>query len=395
MSEEKNSEPKYSVVEMADYVSPKTVDEIGNKWVTWGVNNSYFKHLRELYLNSGTNNSCIKGITRLGYGTGLNFQGENEKKIFAKNFKKSDLRRGFLQFYAYNKMAFQIEYEMEGKKGVKRSKDQNIKRVHFIPAKNIAPAKKDEDGEILEYFYSENWSKRTTEKYRPKPVPAFGFGGDADEIEIYLFQIEQEEDDYFSPVLYQACLQYAECEVEQSNYHLNHLKNGFTTNAIINFNNGDPGPEERGRITGLFNDTKTGSANAGKPFITFNDGVENAVTLSSYDIPDPHKQYDFISKLAETRIYINHGITSPLLLGIRDSSGGLGSNANEIKEAYTLFKEMTLDPIREAFLDGLEPLLLKSGISEIPTMEDLSIFRKDEAEKEGEKKKPSNLKSVA
>jgi hypothetical protein len=63
------------------------------------------------------------------------------------------------------------------------------------------------------------------------------------------------------------------------------------------------------------------------------------------------------------------------LFGIRDASGGLGSNANEIREAYEIMREMTLEPVRMSFLEGLEPILLEIGIPAAPKFSDLQIFQ--------------------
>lgn len=356
---------------LADYVSPKIQDVKGQKWVLWGENNSFYKHLRDLYLNSTTNNAAINGIVKLCVGDGLRYDDPKRQIAFSNLISQNELRRIFLQFYVTNKWCAQVEYHM--KDGV-RDVEAGIKKVFFLPANEIGVGKKNEDCEIDTYFLSTDWTN--TRKEKPKAMPAYGYGTESDEIEIYFWQLEIDNDEYFAPVVYQGCLQYAECEVETSNYHLNHILRGFTPSAIINFNNGQPTEEQRRKITRDLLSTKTGSENAGKPFITFNDSAENAVTLASYDIPDPHQQYEFIDKISEKKILLAHNVSSPLLFGIRDTSGGLGSNANEIREAYEIMREMTLEPVRSSFLDGLEPLLLEMGLATLPTFSDLAIFTK-------------------
>jgi hypothetical protein len=295
---------KYHVVHLQDYVSPRIVDEVGQKWVLWGGNNSFYQHLRDLYLNSTTNNSCINGIHQLAYGTGVHFDAESQAMKFAGLIEANDIKRLLLQFYIYNKLCVQVEYHMV-KKGKKQVRDESkgIKRLWFYPAKKIGFGKKNELDEIDTYYVCPDWSKRDNGgKYKPKPVPAYGYGSELDEVELYVYQSEFDDDEYFAPVNYHGGLQYAECEVEQSNYHLNHLLNGFTTNAVVNFNNGVPSADQRREITRDFKRTKTGSKNAGKPFITFNEGSENAVTIESYDIPDPHRQYEFINRISRKAV---------------------------------------------------------------------------------------------
>jgi hypothetical protein len=56
-----------------DYVSPKIQDNKSDKWVLWGPNNDFYEYLRDLYLNSTTNNAVINGLVKLAYGDGLKF----------------------------------------------------------------------------------------------------------------------------------------------------------------------------------------------------------------------------------------------------------------------------------------------------------------------------------
>lgn len=356
-----------------DYVSPKIQDVRGTKWVLWGPNNNFYNYLRDLYLNSTTNNAAINGLTKLTYGDGLKYADAKRQITFQNKISPDELKRILLQFYITNKWCAQVEYHMQGDK---RDYEAGIRKVFFMPAVEVGIGKKDDSGEIVCYYTSKDWSQPLKKEFKPKHVPAFGHGTDTDEIEIYLWQLEIDNDEYFCPVMYQGCLQYCESEIEVSNYHLNHILNGFAPGGVINFNNGVPEPDAMRQITRDFIKTKTGSSNAGKEFITFNEGVDNAVTIATYDIPDPHRQYEFIDSKCEKKILLAHNISSPLLFGIRDTSGGLGSNANEIREAYEIMREMTLEPIRQGFLSGLEPILLECGIAEMPKFSDLAIFTK-------------------
>ena len=361
------------MVVFADYISPKIQDVQGQKWVLWGPNNDYYEFLRDCYLNSTTNNAVINGLVKLAFGDGLKFDDPKRSIKLENVLSQTELRRILLQFYINNKWAAQVEYHM---KDGKRDIEKGVRKIFFTPAKEIGIGKKDDDGEVTCYYVSKNWAERTKPKYRPKMVPAFGYGSDEDEIEIYLWQLEIDNDEYFCPVTYHGCLQYCESEIEVSNYHLNHILNGFAMSGAMNFNNGDPGEDERKRITRDVVNTFAGSQSAGKRVISFNEGKDNAVTVENFDIPDPHKQYEFIDDKCQNKILLAHNVTSPLLFGIRDTSGGLGSNANEIREAYEIMREMTLEPIRQAFLQGLEPLLLECGIAQLPSFSDLAIFTK-------------------
>ena len=55
---------------------------------------------------------------------------------------------------------------------------------------------------------------------------------------------------------------------------------------------------------------------------------------------------------------LTHRVTSPLLIGLRDmSGGGLGSNADEIQNAQRLFTNTTIKPYQDLIIDCLNDIL--------------------------------------
>jgi hypothetical protein len=74
-------------------------------------------------------------------------------------------------------------------------------------------------------------------------------------------------------------LQYAELEEEISNYHLNNILNGLAPSMLINFNNGTPNAEERQNLENRIYSKFSGSSNAGKFILAFNDNAESQATI--------------------------------------------------------------------------------------------------------------------
>jgi hypothetical protein len=63
------------------------------------------------------------------------------------------------------------------------------------------------------------------------------------------------------------------------------------------------------------------------------------------------------------KIMLTHRVTSPLLLGLRDGNGGLGSNADEIKNASLLFNNVVIKPYQDLIVDALDEMFAVNNIS--------------------------------
>ena len=342
-------------VKHSDYVSP-TIEDVtysNKKYVTWGNNNSYWKFLNTLANNSPSNQACLNGITRLAYGDGLvTADGLAPAGLLAK-MSERDIKKTFAQFVKTNKISLQVEYRIT-------ETGREISGVFFESGDKFALCKKNEDNEIpIIYFCDKSWKDRRTKKI---PYPAFGYGTEKDEIEIFFYDKAHESNSYYGPVDYQGGLQYAELEIETANYHLNLSHNGFTPSALINLNNGIPQEHVRKEIIDDILEARTGSSNAGKIVVLFNRDGGSAATIEPYNIPDAHKQYEFIADESMQKIFLAHNITSPLLLGIRDTGGGLGSNKDEMLQAYELFNLMVLEPIRQCIIEALQSILPKEMV---------------------------------
>ena len=91
---------------------------------------------------------------------------------------------------------------------------------------------------------------------------------------------------YYSPVDYQGGLQYAELEEEVGNFHLNNIMNGMSPSMLINFNNGVPNEEERELIEQRISQKFSGSSNAGKFILAFNDNADTAASIDPVQLSD-------------------------------------------------------------------------------------------------------------
>jgi len=130
----------------------------------------------------------------------------------------------------------------------------------------------------------------------------------------------------------------------------------------VNFNNGVPPEEERDIIENQIKQKWSGSSNAGKFILAFNDSADTAASIEPVQLSDAHNQYEFLSRESQQKILVGHRITSPMLFGVKDQTG-LGNNADEIKTAFTLFDNSVIRPKQNQVLDAVDQILAFNNVA--------------------------------
>ena len=342
-------------VNLSSYTTPVVKEQRGKEWVSYGDSNDYFQYLIDRYNGSATNNAIINGIAELIYGKGLDATDSSRKPDqYAKMkslFSKDCMRKITADFKMMGQAAFQVIYSKDHKQ---------VTEVYHMPVESLRAEKCNEEGDIEAYYYAKDWDAVANKKETPIRIPAFGFSEEG--IEILYIRPYRAGFYYYSPVDYQGGLPYAELEEEVANYHLNNIKNGMSPSMLINFNNGVPTEEERYMIESKISDKFSGTSNAGKFILAFNDNKEMAADITPVQLSDASDQYQFLADESMRKLMVAHRVTSPMLLGIKDQSG-LGNNAEELKTASTLFDNTVIRPMQETILDGIDKILAFNDIS--------------------------------
>lgn len=350
----KNKQSEVSFVNLSTYTSPEVKEVSRREWVQYGKDNNYFQYLIDRYNGSPTNNASINGISQQIFGKGLNATDASDKpNEYAQMmtlFKKDCVRKLCYDLKLMGQCAIQVIYNKQKTK---------IAQVEHFPVETLRAEKANEDGEVEAYYYFKDWSKLKPSD-DPKRIPAFGKSNEA--LEILYIQPYRAGFYYYSPVDYQGGLQYAELEEEISNYHLNNIMNGLSPSMLINFNNGIPNQEERQLIENRIAQKFSGSSNAGKFILAFNDNKEAQADITPVQLSDAHNQYQFLSDESSKKIMVAHRIVSPMLLGIKDNTG-LGNNAEEIKTASLLMDNTVIRPFQELLIDAFDKILAVNDIA--------------------------------
>ena len=345
---------EFGFVNLSTYTSPEIKEVNGEDWIEYGADNNYFQYLIDRYNGSPTNNAAINGISQAIYGKGINATDGNRKpNEYAQMislFKKDVVRKLCYDLKLMGQCAVQIIYSKDRKK---------IAQIEHMPIETLRAEKCNDDGDIPAYYYFKDWAniKRSDDPLR---IPAYGMS--KENIEIYYIKPYKSGFYYYSPVDYQGGLQYAELEEEVSNYHLNNIMNGLAPSMLINFNNGTPNQEERQLIETKIAAKFSGSSNAGKFILAFNDNKESQAEITPVQLSDAHNQYQFLSEEAQSKIQVAHRVVSPFLLGIRTSTG-FSSNADEIKTASLLMDNTVIRPFQELLIDAFDNILAFNEIS--------------------------------
>ena len=344
---------KIHIVNMSSYTRPEIKEQYNREWVEYGDDNNYFNYLIDRYNGSPTNNAAINGIAEMIYGKGLDAvdSKENEKdyKEMKELFTKDCMKKICYDYKMMGQAALQIIYSKDRKK---------IVQVEHIPVETLRAEKANNKGQIQAYYYAKDWSEITS-KLQPKRIPAFGSSNAG--LEILYIKPYRAGFYYYSPVDYQGGLQYAELEEEIANYHINNIQNGLAPSMLINFNNGVPTEEQRSLIEQNIQEKFSGSSNAGRFILAFNDSKELSASIEPVILSDAHEQYKFLSDESMRKVMVSHRIVSPMLVGIKDNTG-LGNNAEELQTASLLMDNTVIRPMQVTILDELEKVLMYNGI---------------------------------
>jgi hypothetical protein len=346
---------KVKVINLSGYEVPSIKESTRYDWVEYGDSNNYFGELIDRYTGSPTNSRCVNGISDLIYGRGLNATDSEENPVqfgqMQQILKDADVRRIVSDLKLLGQASIQVVYNK------RKTKIMSLK--HF-PTETLR-AEKAKNGKIEAFYYHPKWNEiKPSDK--PKRIPAFKFGKKSETVELYCVKPYKAGFYYYSPVDYQGCLQYCNLEEEVSNYHINNIQNGLQPSLLLNFNNGIPGDEAQQIIESKIYEKFSGSSNAGKFILCFNEDSEAQATVEPIHLPDAHAQYDFLAKESREKIMIGHGVVSPILLGIKDNTG-FGNNAEELRTASVLMDNIVIRPFQTQLINSFNELLSFNGIN--------------------------------
>ena len=341
------------ILSLSAYNSPTITESKNKEFVEYGVDNNYFQYLIDRFLYSNTNHAIITGVANMIYGKGIDATDSNRKpNEYAQMMsivKKDCLRKVALERKLLGMAAMQVIY-FNGK----------VKSVEHFPMHTLRAEKCNDKGEIEAWFYHPDWAKYKNGDVL-KRIPAFKFGN-GKEVELYVIKPYVSGYHYYTPIDYSGALPYATLEQEISDYLINDVMNGFSGTKVINFNNNIPPEEKRQEVANEVKRKLTGSK-GDKVIVSFNASADNKTTVDDIPLNEAPAHYQYLSTECFEKLIVGHRVTSPMLLGIRDTGGGLGNNADEIETATRLFDNIVIRPYQLEIIEALDEILAVNGIS--------------------------------
>ena len=343
----------FSVVNLAQQDVPVIREDTKTRynWVPFGIGlqDDFYPEVTAAYNTSTTNAACIEGIADLIFGKGIYTKNAGFTDALAKILPQEELKRAIFDLKLFGNGAFQVYWNDDHTKVIK---------FYHIPVQTLRAEKLYDNPKIQNYFYCTDWFDMKAQKAKIK-IPAFGTSNEKREI-LWLKNYTPGKY-YYSIPDWIAALQFSFVEAELSNLHLNNIENGFLPLVMVNMNSGVPAPEERDTIEDLIERKFTGTRNAGRFMISFNDDAANKPTIDTINIENLHEKFQYVAEYAQDRILVAHRITSPLLFGIRTANNGFSSQSEEMKTAFSIMQTMTVQPFQNLVINTIGDALLEGG----------------------------------
>jgi len=343
----------FSVVNLQQQEIPVVIEDSSTRhpYVPIGIisPDDFFENITEAFTNSTTTAAVVNGISDLIFGKGIYSKNSEYKDIFNKMLPQEEMKRVVFDLKLYGNAAFQVYWD---------SAHTKIVKMYHLPIQYLRAKKLVKETRVSGYFYCIDWTDQ--KEIRGKiELPAFGTS--EEECEVLFIKDYTPGKFYYALPDWFSAIQFSFVEAELSNLHLNNIENGFLPLVMVNMNNGIPSPEERSSIEDMIQGKFTGTRNAGRFILTFNDDKERQPTIDTIKIDNLHEKYKYVSDYAQDKLLVANRVTSPLLFGIRTENNGFSSQSEEMETAYSILQTMTILPFQNLLLNQIHEALEIGG----------------------------------
>jgi DNA-binding MarR family transcriptional regulator len=325
----------------------------GKEYVYYGEKNDYPNYLLRIYNNSAKNNAIITGKVDYICGNGWTVKAEDEMQK-AKAFGLID--RINTKEESLNELTKKLVTDLSIFGGYYLQVIWTKGTGEIAELYHVDYYKVRTNLDNSEFYVSDNWIKNDNVNPRPdfETYPAFDPNNTTGTQILYFKEYRAGANTYSLPD-YRGAISYIELDISIGEYHLNTINNGMFSSKLINLNGGKVSQEEEDRIERQFKDKFSGSKNAGKFMLAFNDSKDNEPSIVDLSGTELDKHFDLLNKTVQQEIFTGHKVTSPMLFGVK-TEGQLGGRA-ELREASELFQNTYVNAKQQSLEEVVNYLL--------------------------------------
>lgn len=301
-----------------------TESDSARGFITYGTDNLYPQFLLSLSETSTTLSSALKGVKDYVLGDKIIDNTTGEEVDYDTYCLIDNIVTDYLTFggFALNPI---------------RNRFGGLATVRYVNFERLRTNK-----EKSVFWYSEDWTKsygrvKSTKYNRWDPEGADGSS-------IYYYS-KSRTGVYPSPI-WSSAVESCIIEEKVNKFHLNGISSGFSSSAIISFNNGVPSDEQKAEIERNFEEKFTGEDNTGRVLLSFSDDKEHAPEITTLDTTDFSDKYTAAVDRCRENILLSFRCTSNLL-GLQKE--GIGFNTQEYQSSFKLFQKTVVTPIQKNF----------------------------------------------
>lgn len=341
-----------------EILKPVSKEYRTKKWVMWGEKNDYPDWLIDLYEGSSIHSTIIRSKMEQVVGEGVRSSTDSSvvNEYVNSEMETLDelLKKVTLDYVIFGSFALNIIW----------TNDRSNFEIYHIDFSKVRYGKKDEEDNITEYFYTTNW--QNTRKYPPKEYESFNPKGNENPETIYVYRSYTPGKSYYPNPDYIGTIASINLDMNMVKFHDYSISNGLTPSLHINI----PERLENEELLELEREIEENftGIDGRRVMVSSSDGPENKISIEPINISVNDNYYQTIMDLIKQNILSGHRITSPLLLGIRDTGGGLGSNKDEILVSYEHFYRTCIRPYQQDIMDCFNKIYAVKNGGESPEL---------------------------
>lgn len=362
-NKEKENKLSVSFAAIEPYVADNIIKNIqkevrGKDIIEYGERNLYPQYLYDLFENVSLLKSIINGIADYvgGEEIKINIPLFTEKVNSAGDTIEDLVRQIVLDYGIYGGFALNVLRNRFGK----------VAEVYVLDFKNVRSNKKN-----TMFYYSEDWGEKSIGRVMATKYPKFD-PNDKAPSSIYYYKADR-YNTYPSPG-WSGAVEDAECLKHISEFHLNSLYNGLSSDYIINFNNGVPTDEQKAEIEENIDSKYTGFQNGSRSLICFNPDMTKRTTIEAIPQSNFIDRYNAMETTAIKNVFTAFRI-HPALFGLPTDNSGF--NSQDIEEAFKVANKTIILPIQKTIKRAFEYIF---GEKEVITIKPFEIEFGEEKE---------------